>query len=662
MSETSELRKIKKEYGESFMKLCRRLFPTILEKEGLLYEIISSSFSNNSRTLCEDIESNDLVEAFKEYVYSKIDIETKEKRVKEKRTPYELLKEAGYDLIECTSEEEIQQFRKYYEPNEELCTFNGGRLKRCIVFFAVKKDAEKIKRAQSPRREDEYGTSVMSIQFSRGGLCTVSIKNRYNHTVNNPDATYGNDLDKIIKGLTESFKNLLLQRGLKLNAGNVENFVIPGYVVGNDGRYYKYNQEINGIYYCPGNVAVVDGNVVKIENPEKQMLIDYFLLDLEKKTIICCDDNINDSFVDDLKDIEKIEVEKDKEKKTKRIIIHKKEQKEPIIIEIDKDNQIIGYENENLREVGDNFLTHNRKLKNLHVPNLSKMGNHCLSRNTEIEEIELPKLEEVGDYWLYFNEKLNRLCVPNLRIVGDSCLTHNKGLEEIELPKLEEVGSGLLFFNEKIKRICVPNLRIVGIQFLCYNKGLEEIELPRLEEAGCDLLFKNENLTRFYAPNLRLVGGQCLKNNKGLEEITLPKLEEAGDDFLSSNKKIKKFSAPNLRIVGNDCLMHNEGLEEMELPKLEETGYYFLPSNKILKRFFAPNLRKVGFDCLRNNEELIEYKIKSYIGRDIRRFLTKRWSETLGEFKEIDKLEKRLKEITFENKRKQKSMMKDDER
>ena len=95
--------------------------------------------------------------------------------------------------------------------------------------FAVKKNAEEIKREdfESPKREDEYGTSVMSIQFSKKGRCTVSIKNRYNHTVNNPDATYGNDLDRITFGLKQSFADLLLERGMQLDENNVEEFEIP---------------------------------------------------------------------------------------------------------------------------------------------------------------------------------------------------------------------------------------------------------------------------------------------------------------------------------------------------------------------------------------------------------------------------------------------------
>ena len=43
--ESLELNKIKKRYMEKgFAKLCRELFPTILEQEGALYSILTSKF------------------------------------------------------------------------------------------------------------------------------------------------------------------------------------------------------------------------------------------------------------------------------------------------------------------------------------------------------------------------------------------------------------------------------------------------------------------------------------------------------------------------------------------------------------------------------------------------------------------------------------------
>ena len=82
-------------------------------------------------------------------------------------------------MYECKTESDIQEFRKYYAPGEELCTFNGGRLNRCHVFFAVKKNVDQITRTNflNPQRQDEYGTSVISIQFTRGKPNILSIKN-----------------------------------------------------------------------------------------------------------------------------------------------------------------------------------------------------------------------------------------------------------------------------------------------------------------------------------------------------------------------------------------------------------------------------------------------------------------------------------------------------
>ena len=427
MSNSKELNRIKKLYGEKFMHFCRSIFPTLLEQEGLLTEVLKSTFATNSRTLYDDIVNSDLEEEFKNYIYSKIDVEKEMPEIIGEKTPYQLLDENGYNLYECNSEEEIQSFKKYYKSGEELCTFRGNRLNRCVVFFAVKKDVEEIKREDfnNPKREDEYGTSVMSIQFTKSQNSTVSIKNRYNHTVNNPDATYGNDLDKIAPGLTQSFDKLLSERGLTLNSSNIEAFSIPGYVVADDGKYYKYNMEINGNYYCPGNVIIDHGNVIKLE-PEKQELIDYFILDKENKTLTLYDDPIlfltGDSFIDGFKNIDSIEManNNNSEQKTKTITIKEKSSDKPITIEINKEsNSIIGYTNENLVNLGDNFLMYNKQLSELNVPNVTNIGADCLANNKELKKFEAPNLDPSKyDFFIKLHMKMNRklseLYVPNL--------------------------------------------------------------------------------------------------------------------------------------------------------------------------------------------------------------------------------------------------------
>lgn len=558
MAESEELRKIKKIYGERFMHLCRSLFPTLLESEGKLLTILSMTFSNNSETLFEDITKNGLEEEFKNYVYSKIDVESPDKKIIEKKTPYELLEEVGYELTECTSEKEIQSFKKYYKPSEELCTFNGGRLDRCVVFFAVRKDVDDIKREdyEKPEREDKYGTSVMGIQFNKEGLCTVSIKNRYNHTVNNPDATYGNDLDRIVPGLTQSFAELLKERGLELNNSNIENFAIPGYVIAGDGKYYKYNMEMNGRYYCPCNIVIENGEVHQLEN--SQMLIDYFIVDTKNKTIKTYDERIEDSFSDDFQGIEKIEIVKDKEKGsgTRTIIIYKNEH--TITIKIDKHNQIVEYKNEELMQVGDNFLLGNRGLNELKLPKLEKAGHHFLESNTRLMKLELSRLCYVGDFCLGNNRVLHELNLPELLEVGNDFLEMNYRLEKLELPKIKKVGGCFFSNNTLLNEIRFPELVEAGDYFLVDCIIIKELELPKLELVGKSFLKENKKLSRLELPKLRCVGDYFLEKNRQLEKLNLPELVQAGDNFLFANKELKELQIPKLVEIGEKAFWNHK--------------------------------------------------------------------------------------------------------
>lgn len=566
MTKTNELNKIKKMYGENFMKLCRELFPTILEQEGKLYELLNSLFADNCKTLYDDIINNNLESSFKNYIYSKISSDNKERKIIEEeilKTPYELLEDSGYNLFECKTEEDIQKFKKYYAQNEQLCTFKGGRLNKCVVFFAVNKNAENIKREEfnSPKREDKYGTSVMGIQFNKKGLCTVSIKNRYNHTVDNPDATYGNDLNNITPGLRQSFKNLLKKRGLELDNSNVEEFNFPNYTIANDGKYYRYNMEINGVYYCPGNIIIENGEPRKLEK-NNHILIDYFILDTKKKdkkqnfrqsnTIKLYDKNVKDSFIDDLQDLEnaKVLIEKDKEQGNgiRVITIQKDDKKYPIIIRIDKNNQIIGYDNKNLTQIPDNFLYYNKRLNQLNLPNVIKIKDNFLHSNKGLTSLDLQNLIQVGNSFINDNTELTDIKLNNLKKVGNSFLSNNKKLTHLELQNLIEAGSFFLNSNEKLSHFEAPNLTKVGNFFLNNNEELEHIKLPNLFKTG-----------NFF-----------LHNNTNLRSVEFPSLVEAGNSFLYSNAELKYADFPNLREAGCDFLYNNTGLEYFNLSNIPE--------------------------------------------------------------------------------------------
>ena len=469
-----DLKIIKKKYGERMMKLCRELFPTLLEKEGLLSRLLLEHFEP-TRFLYEDIISNELVIDFKGYIYSLVNIEEilEDEEKDNYKTPKELLEEAGYDLYECHTEEEIQSFRKYYRENEKLCTFRGNRLEKCYVFFAVKKDVDNIKREdfQKPKREDLYGTSVISIQFTKDKNHTLSIKNRYNHTVNNPDATFKNNLDNIILGLTESFSRYYGMTQAKLT----NDFEIPGYVEASDEKYYKYSHEINNIYYCPNNIIIDNFRVKRLK--QNKLLIDYFILDLENKTISLYDYCLEDYFEESLKKINQIQITKEKE--YKKIII--KTSEGDVILKIDKGNKIIEYQNNNIKEIGDNFFRYNIFLEHLWLPNVTSIGLKFLYYNQSLRLLDLPNVIKIGNVFLYCNKSLNHIELPKVVEIGNDFLSCNRSLNQLSLPKTKKIGDNFLTLNRSLNQIYLPKLKQIEESFLYNNKSLTQLELPSVK-------------------------------------------------------------------------------------------------------------------------------------------------------------------------------------
>ena len=531
----NDLKIIKKKYGEEMMHLCRDLFPTLLEKEGLLPSLLLHSF-HESHSLAQDIISEQLEYEFKSYIYQQVDVNDVEnnKITKIDKTPEELLKDAGYQLYECHTEEDIQMFKKYYAPGEELCTFQGGRLHRCHVFFVVKDNVDEIKREDfiKPSREDAYGTSVMSIQFTKDFSHTLSIKNRYNHRVNNPDSTFANNLDNIIPGLTDSFDKYY---GMHQQF-TCDNFELPGYVKANDGKYYKYNCEIGNVYYCEDNV-IIDNFEVKEYPKEKYLVFDYFILDLQSKMASLYDLDIVDSFPDILDEIEKINIEKDGDKKT--VVIKQRGQEDAVLLGLDRSNNLVSFRNNHVENIPNDFLSYNERLKVLEMENAVIIGDNVLCSNWDLETLEL----------------------SNATIIGNSFLNENRSLCHIELPKVTNIGQGFLEYNQLISSCQFPSLEVIGNYFMRCNKKLNQIELPKATMIGNFFLEYNENINRVYLPEVKEIGISFLKCNKKLSSIELPKGISIGKNSCDAIFKLTKQVDHD--DVGNDMKQVSQELDIM---------------------------------------------------------------------------------------------------
>ena len=427
----SDLSIIKDKYGEDMMHLCRKLFPTILDTDGLLVELLLNHFYPN-RELCHDIIANNLEINFRDFIYSLISYKkTSDDTI---LSPYELLAKAGYQLYECKTNEDIMKFKKYYKKDEELCTFRLNRTENYLVFFAVKENVQDIKRKDfpNPERQDLYGTSVISIQFYKGSVNTVSIKNRYNHKVYNPDATFSNNLDNIIPGLTRSFENAY---NLNINPTYNSDLFIPNYVINGDGVYHKYYMQIYNKYYCYNNI-IIDNyiTIVKYREKEKYLFMDYFILDLMNKKIFAYDRLLNkDSFLYGICDIKKVSVVNNNGNKYVTITLS---DNSLVYITINNQSQIISYVNNNIQYIGSNFLLYNYYLTYLELKNVKKIYHNFLINNHLLSSIDINQVVSIGDNFLKSNNCLENINIPDVSTIGYDFLACNKKVTNLYLPCL----------------------------------------------------------------------------------------------------------------------------------------------------------------------------------------------------------------------------------
>ncbi len=550
-----DLKYIKKHYGEHFSKLCRECFPTILEYPGMLTDIISNKFDEVS-TLYNDILPNK--DAFRIYIQNVFNSRVKQKQgIKTEKTPQELLNDAGYILCpECKTEQDIQSYFKYYAYGEELCTFLGGRLNTCRVWFAIKKDVDKIKRENfpNPQRQDEYGTSVISIQFSRGKSCSLSIKNRYNHKVANPDATFGNNLDNIIPGLTDAFKK---EFNLNVDISSNKDFFIDGYVTATNGKIYKKILELNGKTFCENNYVIYEDGEIENFDKAQYLLVENYLFDFSKKNICKLDaPSGDDAFLNSIGTIKDMKVSVDKDKR--KVISITSKDGENITIVADKTNHFVEYHNSNVKEIGNDFLMHNTKMEILDLPNVESIGNLCLYRNVSLKSLCAKKVKHIGSQFLEFNENLTEIDLPELNIVGNDFIAFNTSISKINLPKLQFVGSRFLRDNNSLDIVNLPNLKLIGYNFLFQNRSVKELYLPNVEIIMSSCMCYNNSLEKIDIANVKEIGDYCFEQNQTITSLYMPYIEKIGSCFFSKSNSLKNVTIKRNASIGSRTSLNEQ--------------------------------------------------------------------------------------------------------
>lgn len=193
------------------------------------------------KSICAEISTNDTFGTIRETTQEEI---------------IEDFKKAGYDTVIFDDEEKIAECKKYYAAGEVICTYNNlsGRMSQYHMLVAIKKDIDKIQRSKTPKREDEYGTSILNIQIAKNGS-HMSIKNRYNHTVSECDSTLNNNLDLLVPGLQAKVLGYYNIASLNKNKTYYRN------IAKINGVYLKYVTEVENVYF--GNFVLDSKNGVR---------------------------------------------------------------------------------------------------------------------------------------------------------------------------------------------------------------------------------------------------------------------------------------------------------------------------------------------------------------------------------------------------------------
>ena len=292
-------------------------------------------------------------------------------------------------------------------------------------------------------------------------------------------------------------------------------------------------------------------------------MIDYFILDKEKKRLRLYDAYREDGFCKCFENIEKIQIEKnsEKEKQTRVIIIETKDSELPISIEIDKDNNIIGYSNPQLTQVGDRFLQLNNQLSELNLPQLTQVGDDFLELNEQLSELNLPQLTQVGDRFLQLNNQLSELNLPQLTQVGHYFIPCNEQLSKLNLPQLTQVGDGFLKYNNQLSELNLPQLTQVGHNFLGSNNQLSELNLPQLTQVGDSFL---GNLSAAVKQLAKIEGEKGIEINLKTEKTSLQQKVFYKDRKIENNVQIETISNDNIEKNENSKSAFIENIKIIE--------------------------------------------------------------------------------------------------
>lgn len=357
--------------------------------------------------------------------------------------PFELLYRAGYeDVYHVKTMEQLNSIAKYFRDDEKLCSFNSNRLEQRYVVHALKRNVDDVRPARHPHRQDEYGTSVISIQIDKK-TARIIITNRYNYTVASPDNTFDGNPDNIIPGLTNALKKYF-------NIPIVDIQLPSNYILYQNKYFVKYKPEFKTAYSIVGDGVYMRDNKLCTINKNTQVLMDNFILDLSQHRLFDIS-LLSDGFTNAF----------NKEIAGKKLTVSGRAPNQTIladnvsIVRL-RDGEIVFLYLPSMTDMGDGFMRANTKCEILDVPNCKRVGRYCLTNNTSMRYMNLRRVNFIGENFMYSNNSLDKQILYDCEHIDRGCFANNKVMRSFYAPKCGFIGSNTLADNTVLDDVTVP--------------------------------------------------------------------------------------------------------------------------------------------------------------------------------------------------------------
>ncbi|MCA6471441.1 MAG: hypothetical protein IM591_13755, partial [Chitinophagaceae bacterium] len=475
----------KKAFGETVAKIIRAKMPIAFDYQEKLIDYIKKVIPvKSSMPFILQNLANVIEEQFIKQLGS-----ISENIEKINQDPIKLLNSVGYELGKIDNEEDAMSFRGYYPGTDDniggsvICTYRDvkGRIKNNIVLFIVKDDAkktlkpneltqenlseswktylEKLGRKKEDgtydlknlknNREDPYSTSVLSIQINKNNGY-LKIISRYNHTIqegsSNPDATFNNDLNKIVVGLEDSLYNYF-----NLKNSKNKNIALPdGVVQDSKGNYYNYYEEVNGIYYGQ-TFYIENGNATFIDTNSEKIIDGYLIKNNGIAKKIASD---NDEFVfGEIKKVSFLSNDKISMETTNgNVLFNVSNGKITKIESIDISlsdyvaNKYYKYDKEN-NSIENVRNYYQQKYLHIIFGNLTTIGEDAYFENSQVTN--LGNLTTIGESAYFENSQVTNL--GNLTTIGGNAVFEDS--QVTNLGNLTTIGESALFGNSQVTNL-----------------------------------------------------------------------------------------------------------------------------------------------------------------------------------------------------------------